>query len=102
MKHVAAGRAILIALLFIALPVCLADEQPSTQTEATAIESSGMATVSSDQAIPGAAGGTELGADENKVKLTKFFAIGLVINIFMMTLFGVWAVRQWRKSDNER
>ncbi len=41
-------------------------------------------------------------SEEKKQKLTGFFAIGLVVNILLMVLFGLWAVRQWRKTDKGR
>jgi len=41
---------------------------------------------------------TGVGKEKN---LTGFFAIGLLVNILMMTLFGVWAVRQWRKTGKK-
>jgi len=43
--------------------------------------------------------GTEMtppgGGREN---LTVFFSIGIAIDVLLVTLFLVWAVRQWRKS----
>ena len=30
--------------------------------------------------------------------MTVFFAIGMVINVLMVTAFLVWAVGQWRKK----
>lgn len=30
--------------------------------------------------------------------LTAFFAVGLVINIVMITAFFIWAYKQWNKS----
>ncbi len=108
--YVSTGRAIIIALLLIALPVYSAsvDENPSlVSTENRAVSAD------SNQVRVSAAPGTKvksqvitsedsvLETDTNKNKLAIFFAIGLVINIVLMTLFGIWAVRQWRKSDNE-
>ena len=29
-----------------------------------------------------------------------FFAIGVVLNIVMITAYFIWAYRQWKKSDN--
>ncbi len=42
-------------------------------------------------------------AVENKPKkdLTLFFLIGLIINLIMLSLFIVWAVREWRKTPKK-
>jgi len=108
MKYVSTGRAIIIALLFIALPGYPADEQSSDTSAVHQAEHGDSnpdriisASVNTAVKNGSAVAAPELGADENKEKLTIFFAIGLVINILLMTLFGIWAVRQWRKSDNE-
>lgn len=99
MKYVSTRRAIVIALLFIISPVVIATEsnpinlsKPGSSVAETQISNSaevGTAVVTS----------RDLEANQNKDKLTVFFAIGLVINIILMTLFGIWAIRQWRKSD---
>jgi len=109
MKYVSTARAIIIALLFIALPVYPADEK-SLDISAASQTEQGASSPSRMLAIPvikvstneSAVAEPEMEADQNKDKLTIFFSIGLVINILLMTLFGIWAVRQWRKSDNER
>ncbi|HHJ17457.1 MAG TPA: hypothetical protein ENJ80_12245 [Gammaproteobacteria bacterium] len=30
--------------------------------------------------------------------LTVFFSIGIVVDVLLVTVFLVWAVRQWRKA----
>lgn len=106
MKYASAGRAIIIALLFIAMPVFPTNKKPADTSVMGRMEpsrsiSAGVfktpATQTSEKGT--AVADSELEANQNKDKLTIFFAIGLVINIFLMSLFGVWAVRQWRKSD---
>lgn len=32
--------------------------------------------------------------------LTIFFAIGIVINLVLITAFVLWAIRQWKKTDS--
>ncbi len=106
MTHVATGRAIIIALLFIALPVFSAEDgtlatpamklvEPDRSNQGAVIQSPVMQEVEDKTT----AVGPELEKDQNKDKLTIFFTIGLVINILLMSLFGIWAVRQWRKTD---
>jgi len=109
MKYVSTARAIIIALLFIALPVYPADEKSLdmsavNQTEQGASSSGGIlaSPVIKVSTNDSAVAEPELETDKNKDKLTIFFSIGLAINILLMALFGIWAVRQWRKSDNKR
>lgn len=35
---------------------------------------------------------------EQKDSMTGFFAVGLVINILMITAFFIWAYKQWGKT----
>jgi len=106
MTHVSTGRAIIIALLFIALPVFSAEDgtlavpamklvEPDRSNQGAVTQSPVMLEVD-DRTT---AVDPKLDTDQNKDKLTIFFAIGLIINILLMSLFGIWAVRQWRKTD---
>lgn len=36
---------------------------------------------------------------EEPRKLSMFFKIGIGLNIIMLTLYILWAARQWRQSD---
>ncbi|MCP4126085.1 MAG: hypothetical protein GY753_03365 [Gammaproteobacteria bacterium] len=108
MKRVSTGRAIVIALLFIATPVFSGNKIPADQPviNQTDMNKTSPDVVAKMPATHGVETGVAdvtsgLDADNNKDKLTIFFAIGLVINIVLMSLFGMWAVRQWRKSDKE-
>ena len=31
--------------------------------------------------------------------LTIFFAVGIVVNLVLITAFVLWAIRQWKKTD---
>jgi hypothetical protein len=37
-------------------------------------------------------------AAEQKDSMTGFFAVGLIINIVMITAFFIWAYKQWGKT----
>lgn len=107
MKYGSVGRAIVIALLFVAAPGLSANEKPVDTSVVNRVglnqfSQSGVVIAPATQAIEDSAVvvDSELRADQHKDKLTVFFAIGLVINIILMSLFGIWAVRQWRKSSN--
>ena len=68
--------------------------------------------VENDGAVSGAAGLTagvpvsgspgpgtgSVAADAGREDLTVFFSIGIVVDVLLVTVFLVWAVRQWRKS----
>jgi len=57
----------------------------------------GSSTDISASIAPGsAAEGVEV--EDGRGDLTVFFAIGMVINVLMVTAFLVWAVGQWRKK----
>ncbi|MCP3670385.1 MAG: hypothetical protein GY814_08110 [Gammaproteobacteria bacterium] len=106
MNSVLTRRATIIALLFIFSPVIFAAEKRADPTGSNLVElhkssSVGAGNLSPNPAVDEVSAVDSHGsvASQNKDKLTVFFAIGLVINITMMSLFGVWAVRQWRKSD---
>ncbi len=108
MKFVSTGRAIIIALLFIATPVFSANKIPADQPVINQAEMNrnnldAVAKIPTPHGVESGVAGVASGldADSNKDKLTIFFAIGLVINIVLMSFFGMWAVRQWRKSDKE-
>lgn len=107
MKYGSVGRAIVIALLFVAAPGLSANEKPADTSVVNRVglnqfNQSGVVIAPATQAIEDSAvvADSELRADQRKDKLTVFFAIGLVINIILMSFFGIWAVRQWRKSSN--
>ena len=38
---------------------------------------------------------------EQKDSMTGFFAVGLVINIVMITAFFIWAYKQWGKTGKQ-
>ena len=40
--------------------------------------------------------------NHSREDLTVFFAIGLVINVVMVTTYIVWAIKQWRKNDTSK
>ncbi len=40
----------------------------------------------------------ELAPGGRREDLTVFFAIGILIDLLLLTLFFVWATRQWRKT----
>jgi len=40
----------------------------------------------------------EAAIDRGRDDLTVFFAIGVVIDVLMVTAFLIWAVGQWRKT----
>lgn len=37
---------------------------------------------------------------DDRKDLTVFFSIGAAVNVVMLTVFLVWAVRQWRKTKH--
>jgi len=61
------------------------------------IAGSGSTTAISASMAPGSvAEGVEV--EDGRGDLTVFFAIGMIINVLMVTAFLVWAVGQWRKK----
>lgn len=106
MKYSSIGRAILIALLFIITSAILASDRREGLAGRSPIELNQQGTTAAENKLPGSSMAEpavftiqDLAPNQNKDKLSIFFAIGLVINIILMSLFVVWAVRQWRRSD---
>ncbi len=99
MNYVSTRRAIVIALLFILLPVVFAADRSPVEQGSTGSSITEAQTSKPVMVEISATASSDLDANPNKGKLTIFFAIGLVINLVLMTLFGLWAIRQWRKSD---
>lgn len=57
----------------------------------------GSATDISASIAPGSAA-ERVEVEDGRGDMTVFFAIGMVINVLMVTAFLVWAVGQWRKK----
>ena len=36
---------------------------------------------------------------DSPAPLTAFFAIGIFVNLVLITAFALWAIRQWKRSD---
>ena len=62
-----------------------------------------MSTTDSSSEIISPAAYTEQPAavpeDAPNDSMTGFFAVGIVINIVMITAFFIWAYRQWNKTE---
>ncbi len=43
-------------------------------------------------------GADEAAANDGREDLTVFFAIGVIIDVLLVTAFLLWAVGQWRKT----
>ena len=72
---------------------------PAAGVKNTGIDSAapGSATDISASITP-ASGAERVEVEDGRGDLTVFFAIGMVINVLMVTAFLVWAVGQWRKK----
>lgn len=106
MNNASTRRAIIIAFLLIFSPVTFANEKQVDSAGSNLIELNKPSSSREVSLSPNPTVGKGLAtnrqdyeANQNKDKLTVFFTIGLVINIILMSLFAMWAVRQWRKSD---
>ncbi|MFQ5643035.1 MAG: hypothetical protein ACE5FQ_04970 [Thiogranum sp.] len=52
--------------------------------------------VESDGAVAGRA--AEVAIGDGREDLTVFFSIGIAVDVLLVTVFLVWAIRQWRKA----
>lgn len=68
------------------------DQEPGTELATPKAAPRGTATVQ-----PPFGPGSEPRIDPEKQKLSAFFLIGMVINIVMILVVGIWAYREWQK-----
>ncbi len=73
--------------------------QPAAGAEKAGVDAAvpGSATGISASMAPGSAA-ERVEVEDGRGDMTVFFAIGMVINVLMVTAFLVWAVGQWRKK----
>ena len=72
---------------------------PAVGAESAGVDTAvpGSATHISASMAPGSAA-EAVEVENGHEDLTVFFAIGMVINVLLVTAYLVWAVRQWRKK----
>ena len=82
---------------------------PGLKTSMTSLPAAEAENAGLDTAVPGSAaeisasmapvsGAEGVEVEDGRGDLTVFFAIGMVINVLMVTSFLLWAVGQWRKK----
>jgi heme/copper-type cytochrome/quinol oxidase subunit 2 len=74
-----------------ALPVTIPGVETGQMNKAESITAGSTLAVQSEQPAPAIEDGRE--------DLTTFFAVGIVINIVMITAYFVWAFKQWNKTE---
>lgn len=102
----AAWRVLLMCILFSLTPAAHAQPDTTAHNVPPAMEA-GVASLeagatSREQTASGLAETNapavhELSPDDGREDLTAFFSIGIAIDVLLLTVFAVWAVRQWRK-----
>jgi len=72
---------------------------PAAEAENAGVDTAvpGSATDISASMAPGS-GAEGVEVENGRGDLTVFFAIGMVINVLMVTAFLIWAIGQWRKK----
>ena len=82
---------------------------PGLKTSMTNLPAAEAENAGADTAVPGSAsdisasmapgsGAEGVEVENGRGDLTVFFAIGMVINVLMVTAFLIWAIGQWRKK----